>query len=102
MRIWITLFVLCAITPLAAQETTHSPVNLTIVKNVSSNADLIKAVNQKIWNYAEVGLKETRSSKLLQTHLQDAGFKVKTGLSKMPTAFVAEYGLVELYLSFSL
>lgn len=92
MRIWITLFVLCAITPLAAQETTHSPVNLTIVKNVSSNADLIKSVNQKIWNYAEVGLKETRSSELLQTHLQDAGFKVKTGLSKMPTAFVAEYG----------
>lgn len=92
MRIWITLIVLCTMTPLAAQEKRLSPVNATIVNNVSANANLIKAVNQTIWGYAEVGLEETRSSALLQQHLKNAGFEVKSGLSKMPTAFIAEYG----------
>lgn len=45
-----------------------------------------------IWSYAELGLQEFKSSKLLADNLEDAGFKVERGLAGMPTCFVASYG----------
>jgi aminobenzoyl-glutamate utilization protein B len=45
----------------------------------------------KIWDYAEVGFQETRSSGLLQDRLRKAGFVVKAGVAGMPTAFVASF-----------
>jgi aminobenzoyl-glutamate utilization protein B len=53
--------------------------------------DLI-AANQDIWTYAEVGLQEYRSAARLVGLLKKAGFRVREGVSNMPTAFVAEYG----------
>jgi aminobenzoyl-glutamate utilization protein B len=50
------------------------------------------AINQDIWNYAEVGLQEYRSAARLVAVLKKAGFRVREGVSGMPTAFVAEYG----------
>ena len=46
----------------------------------------------KIWDYAEVGYQEYKSTAELQTLLDDAGFKIKAGVAGMPTAFTAEYG----------
>lgn len=45
-----------------------------------------------IWDYAEPGYKETRSSGLLQKVLKDNGFSVEAGVAGMPTSFVASYG----------
>jgi aminobenzoyl-glutamate utilization protein B len=45
-----------------------------------------------IWEYAEVGYQETRSSALLQQTLGDAGFEVSAGVADIPTAFVASHG----------
>lgn len=50
------------------------------------------AINQEIWNYSELGLQEHRSAARLVKELEEAGFRVKTGVSDMPTSFVAEYG----------
>lgn len=52
----------------------------------------ILSVNRSIWGYAEVGLKETKSSALLMSKLKAEGFDVKAGIADMPTAFVASYG----------
>ena len=49
-------------------------------------------VADAIWDYAELGLQEFRSSKLLADTLEQAGFKVERGLAGMPTCFVASYG----------
>ena len=49
-------------------------------------------VAQSIWNWAEVGYQETKSSALLQKELATAGFKVDAGVAGMPTAFVASWG----------
>jgi len=49
-------------------------------------------VSDAIWSYAELGLQETKSSKLLADTLEQAGFKVERGLAGMPTCFVASYG----------
>jgi aminobenzoyl-glutamate utilization protein B len=45
-----------------------------------------------IWEYAEVGYQETRSSALLQDSLSSDGFAVQAGVASIPTAFVATYG----------
>ena len=47
---------------------------------------------RQIWEWAEVGYQETRSSNLLQAELAAAGFHVEAGVAGMPTAFVASYG----------
>ncbi|SDZ91443.1 amidohydrolase [Microbulbifer marinus] len=44
-----------------------------------------------LWNWAEMGYQETRSSAALQDHLKEAGFSVETGIADIPTAFVARY-----------
>ncbi|MTB50018.1 amidohydrolase [Lewinella sp. W8] len=45
-----------------------------------------------IWEYAEVGYQEEKSSALLQEKLRAAGFSVEAGVADIPTAFVASYG----------
>ena len=49
-------------------------------------------VSDAVWEYAELGLQEFNSSKLLADTLEAAGFKVERGLAGMPTCFVATYG----------
>ena len=50
------------------------------------------AIASDIWEFAEVGYQEERSSRLLQTTLREAGFSVESGVAGIPTAFVATYG----------
>jgi len=51
-------------------------------------ADLARA----LWEFAEVGYQETRSSTLLQETLHAEGFVIEAGVANIPTAFVATYG----------
>ncbi len=46
----------------------------------------------QIWDYAELGYKETKSAALHVQNLKAAGFTVETGVAGIPTAFVATYG----------
>ena len=47
---------------------------------------------QQIWQWAEPGYQELKSSKLLADDLAAAGFDVKRGVADIPTAFTATYG----------
>ena len=58
--------------------------------NASYDAD--KKTALQIWDFAEVGYKEVKSSALHVQHLKEAGFTVETGVAGIPTAFVATYG----------
>jgi aminobenzoyl-glutamate utilization protein B len=49
-------------------------------------------IARSIWEWAEVGYQEVKSSELLQKELTDAGFKVEAGVAGIPTAFVATAG----------
>lgn len=64
----------------------------TALESVTKLEPQLKEVNHAIWQFAEVGLEEHRSSALLIDKLKTAGFEVRHGLSGMPTAFVASYG----------
>jgi aminobenzoyl-glutamate utilization protein B len=49
-------------------------------------------ISNSIWNYAELGMQEFKSSALLIKTLEDEGFKVEKGVSGMPTCFIATWG----------
>ena len=59
---------------------------------IDHNQKRIIEVADTIWGYAELGLNEMKSSKLLQDELRKHGFKVEAGVAGMPTAFVATWG----------
>lgn len=63
-----------------------------VIKSIDSGYDSYTAVANKIWQFAEVGFQETKSSALLQETLSQAGFKIESGIAGMPTAFIASYG----------
>lgn len=60
--------------------------------NIQSGYDGYKKIALNIWEYAELGYKEQKSSALLQNTLKDNGFAVEAGVAGIPTAFVATYG----------
>ncbi len=49
-------------------------------------------VAMRIWEWAEVGYQEEKSSGLLQEQLEAGGFRVEAGVAGMPTAFLAAWG----------
>ena len=63
-----------------------------VIRNLDENSEQYKKISLDIWNYAEVGYKETQSSNLLQQTLKENGFLVQPGVAGIPTAFVATFG----------
>ncbi|HNW57206.1 MAG TPA: amidohydrolase [Bacteroidales bacterium] len=49
-------------------------------------------ISDAIWNYAELGMQEFKSSALLIKTLEEEGFTVEKGVAGMPTCFVASWG----------
>lgn len=49
-------------------------------------------ISDSIWSFAELGMQEFKSSKLLADTLEEAGFTVEREAAGMPTCFVASYG----------
>ena len=62
-----------------------------ILKELESNQAYYSDIALQIWEYAEMGYQEKKSSALLQKILSDAGFSIKKGVAGIPTAFIAEY-----------
>src|SRR6516165_10875920 len=89
-----SLAVLLACTSLttAAEPKGPTPLQQDLLRYLDGLRPELVAVNQDIWAYAELGLEEHRSAARLIGVLKKAGFKVREGVSNMPTAFVAEYG----------
>lgn len=77
---------------LTAQPEDSAALKSAALKDIQSNYAGYKSIALQIWNYAEVGYKEVRSSALLQKTLKDNGFTVQAGVAGIPTAFVASYG----------
>jgi len=63
-----------------------------VIDSVDARYEQTAAIAKQIWDWAEVGYQEDKSSGLLQSTLKDAGFTVEAGVAGIPTAFVASYG----------
>jgi aminobenzoyl-glutamate utilization protein B len=59
---------------------------------IEENRTRIIEISDAIWEFAELGLIEFKSSGLLAEELERYGFKVEKGIAGMPTAFVASWG----------
>jgi aminobenzoyl-glutamate utilization protein B len=69
-----------------------APNTAAILATLDKGAAHYGEVARKIWDFAEVGYMETKSTALLQGELRGAGFTVTAGVAGEPTAFIAEYG----------
>ena len=64
-----------------------SSLNLSINKHQNT----FETAAMKIWDWAEVGYQEFKSSELLKEELKANGFTIQSGVAEIPTAFIAEY-----------
>lgn len=63
-----------------------------MLKRLDALAGPFSEVAMQIWDWAELGYKEEKSSALLQDELRKAGFRVEAGVADIPTAFIASFG----------
>ena len=64
----------------------------TVISNIDKRFDEYAGISKQIWNFAELGYMEEKSSLLLQEQLKKEGFTVQAGIAGIPTAFVATFG----------
>jgi aminobenzoyl-glutamate utilization protein B len=63
-----------------------------VIQNLDNKQKEYSQTAHQIWEWAELGYQETKSSALLQEKLKNAGFTIEKGVAGIPTAFVATYG----------
>ena len=92
IRISLLLLATAAL-PLGAQRGRPATPNAApMLAGIDAASARYVDIARRIWEFAEVGYQEEKSSALLQSELRAAGFTVKSGVAGEPTAFVAEYG----------
>lgn len=77
---------------LGAQSSRRPDNTASILTGLDSHAAHYSDVAHQIWSFPELGYQEVKSSTLLQSELEAAGFRMNKGVAGMPTAFTAEYG----------
>ena len=99
MRNWIATASLAAAllasTPSSARAVDAETVSAQAadpVAQVDAQIERTRRVARQLWDWAELGYLETRSTRLLQDELAAEGFSITAGVADMPTAFVAEWG----------
>lgn len=96
MKNLFSLFLLaCPFIALAQKKpstTASDKLKAQALQDIQSKYEEYKKTALQIWDYAELGYKETKSSALLQEVLKENGFSVEAGVAEIPTAFVATYG----------
>ena len=85
---FIPTFFLLAIAHFVFSQTSKQ----AVIKSIDEKNELYSATAKKIWEFAEVGYQEEKSSALLQQTLKDAGFSIEAGVAGEPTAFIATAG----------
>jgi len=93
----ITILLLAA--AVAAPKATPAPTpafkdadRTKLIAALDAKAAHYGELSRKIWEFSEVGYKETKSAAAHIAELKAAGFEVQEGVAGMPTAFVASWG----------
>lgn len=71
-----------------------------MVQHIEKNKTQYEKTSLAIWELAELGFQEDKSTLLLQNLLKENGFNVVSGQEGMSTAFIAEFGEENLSLAF--
>ena len=60
--------------------------------SINKHQQKFEQVALQIWDIAEMGYQEYKSSSLLKETLSKEGFRIQDNVANIPTAFIAEYG----------
>jgi len=69
-----------------------SPDRGDLLRKMDERAAHFGDLSRRVWELAEVGYKEVKSSELLRAELRGAGFAVTENVAGIPTAFTASWG----------
>jgi aminobenzoyl-glutamate utilization protein B len=69
-----------------------SYVKKTAINWIEKNSEKIIKISDEIWEYAELGLLEYKSARLLMEELKKHGFTIEENAGDMPTGFVGIWG----------
>lgn len=84
--------VLCASALVGVSVSADDHSGVDPIALVDAESDRTVRVAEQLWDFAELGYLETRSTNLLQSELSAEGFDIESGIAEIPTAFVAEWG----------
>lgn len=71
----------------------NTPTNKNaVISSVEKHQQELITLSDQIWGFAEIAMRETKSSKVLADYAEAQGFKVTRGVAAIPTAFIAEFG----------
>ncbi len=84
----IALSLLLCVKPSFSQDN----VTDTIIAELASRKTTISNLSDQLWDLAELGYLEQKSSVLLQQTLRNEGFDIEVGVAGIPTAFIASFG----------
>jgi aminobenzoyl-glutamate utilization protein B len=87
MKFTLCLFCLIYIHFSSAQVT-----KTELLKNIQNRYSEYAGIAKEIWDYAEVGFQEYKSSGILKNLLSNEGFSIQDSVAGMPTAFIATFG----------
>ena len=62
-----------------------------IIHSINDHKNNFENVALEIWEFAELGYQEVKSSNKLAESLEKEGFKIEKGVAGIPTAFIAEF-----------
>lgn len=88
LTLLIGLITFCAF----GQDTHKNPNKQAVINAVDKQFKDLRDLSDRIWSYEEIAFQESKSSKDLIAYAKANGFKVKTDIGDIPTAFTAEYG----------
>ncbi len=96
MRYLLRLLLVIVVFPAIAQTEINPKIKgdkdkQFVLSEIDKHAAEYKKVSRDIWGYAELGFNETKSTAELQDLLKRNGFTIESGVSGMPTAFIATY-----------
>ncbi|WP_266364881.1 amidohydrolase [Tellurirhabdus rosea] len=88
----LTSLLTAAVSASAVAQTAPTKEQQTVLAGLDKQATRYGDMSKQIWDWAEVGYQEVKSSALLQEELKKEGFAVQSGVAGIPTAFVATFG----------
>ena len=87
ITVFVAIILLTASTPGFAGSSAGA-----VIEAIDARLGDHRRIALAIWEYAELGYLEEKSSALLQKTLRDEGFRVEPGVAGIPTAYLAEAG----------
>jgi aminobenzoyl-glutamate utilization protein B len=88
----VLLVSVSTIIAVAAAGQTSADNRTRLLGRMDSQAQYFGELSRRIWEFAEVGYKETKSAELLKSELRNKGFQIQENIGGIPTAFVASWG----------